>query len=72
MNRSTIIQRTFKSMSKGKGKKSAPASAQKTDEQSDPIQTDKSGNICIRILAKPGAKHNGITDISSDGVGVQM
>lgn len=36
------------------------------------VTTDKSGNITIKILAKPGAKQNSITDISSDGVGVQI
>lgn len=28
--------------------------------------------IYFRILAKPGAKHNNITDISEEGVGVQI
>lgn len=65
------------SMSKNKGKKAnAAASAAPTQNTAaandDPIQPDKSGNICIRILAKPGAKQNGITNISSEGVGVQI
>lgn len=33
---------------------------------------NKDGDIIIQILAKPGAKSNGITDISEDGVGVQI
>ncbi|XP_060851531.1 UPF0235 protein C15orf40 homolog [Rhopalosiphum padi] len=40
--------------------------------QSGPITVDKSGGIVIKINAKPGAKNNNITDISSDGVGVQI
>ncbi|XP_045581939.2 UPF0235 protein C15orf40 isoform X1 [Procambarus clarkii] len=37
-----------------------------------PISSDKSGNVVIKILAKPGAKENGFTDISTEGVGVQI
>lgn len=38
-----------------------------------PLKIDnKTGNIQIKVLAKPGAKHNGITDISSEGCGVQI
>uniref|UniRef100_A0A8D8EVM7 UPF0235 protein C15orf40 homolog n=2 Tax=Culex pipiens TaxID=7175 RepID=A0A8D8EVM7_CULPI len=32
----------------------------------------KSGNVLIRILAKPGSKFNGITGIEDEGVGVQI
>jgi len=39
---------------------------------STPISKDDKGTILIKILAKPGAKHNNITDISEDGVGVQI
>ncbi|KAI0243234.1 hypothetical protein LSAT2_022050, partial [Lamellibrachia satsuma] len=31
-----------------------------------------SGDLIIKVLAKPGAKQNGVTDISTDGVGVQI
>ncbi|XP_053692934.1 UPF0235 protein C15orf40 homolog [Sabethes cyaneus] len=38
-----------------------------------PVYVDpKSGSVLIKIQAKPGAKFNGITDISEDGVGVQI
>lgn len=37
-----------------------------------PISVDKQGNFAIKILAKPGAKQNGITDIATEGVGVQI
>ncbi|VVC28602.1 Protein of unknown function DUF167 [Cinara cedri] len=40
--------------------------------QVGPITVDKFGDIVIKINAKPGAKNNNITDISSDGVGVQI
>lgn len=38
----------------------------------EPITVDKSNNILISILAKPGAKQNAITDITCEGVGVQI
>ncbi|CAL4063635.1 unnamed protein product, partial [Meganyctiphanes norvegica] len=41
-------------------------------EDNGPISLDKSGSVVIRVLAKPGAKDNGITDMSPDGVGVQI
>ncbi|XP_025425777.1 UPF0235 protein C15orf40 homolog isoform X1 [Sipha flava] len=40
--------------------------------QTGPITINKSGGIIIKINAKPGAKNNNITDLSSDGVGVQI
>lgn len=36
------------------------------------IFSTKDGQICVKVLAKPGAKQSIITDISSDGVGVQI
>ncbi|KAI5709700.1 hypothetical protein M8J76_006218 [Diaphorina citri] len=37
-----------------------------------PIVLDKSGNILVHILAKPGAKTNAITDVTQDRIGVQI
>lgn len=37
-----------------------------------PVSLDKSGHLQIHIHAKPGAKQSAITDISSDGCGVQI
>ncbi|XP_037718349.1 UPF0235 protein C15orf40 homolog [Drosophila subpulchrella] len=65
-------------MSKNKGKSKTTSEKAKTDAKStpaketSPITVDKSGNICIQILAKPGAKQNGITGIGLEGVGVQI
>ncbi|KAL9987556.1 hypothetical protein ACROYT_G001886 [Oculina patagonica] len=36
------------------------------------ISLTKDGQICVKILAKPGAKQSNVTDISADGVGVQI
>ena len=42
-------------------------------QNTGPVTIDpKTGNIQIKILAKPGAKTNGITDISDEGVGCQI
>ncbi|KAG0728507.1 UPF0235 protein C15orf40 [Chionoecetes opilio] len=38
----------------------------------DAIGRDKQGNVTIKILAKPGAKHNGVTNVGVEGVGVQV
>ncbi|XP_017474995.1 PREDICTED: UPF0235 protein C15orf40 homolog [Rhagoletis zephyria] len=65
----------FSAMSKNKNKKSSTAATTTTADtkcEEGPVQMDKSGNICIRILAKPGAKMNGITDIGTEEVGVQI
>ncbi|XP_059486412.1 UPF0235 protein C15orf40 homolog [Neocloeon triangulifer] len=42
----------------------------KNEEES--ISVDKPGNICLKVHAKPGAKMNSITDISSEGIGIQI
>lgn len=36
------------------------------------ISADKTGNILIKVQAKPGAKVNNITDITDDSVGIQI
>lgn len=41
-------------------------------ESRGPVALDKAGNVTIKIQAKPGAKHNSITDISEDAVGVAI
>ncbi|XP_029052264.1 UPF0235 protein C15orf40 homolog [Osmia bicornis bicornis] len=43
-----------------------------TEEPKGPVGTNKSGNVTIKVQAKPGAKHNNITDISEDAVGVAI
>ncbi|XP_043261834.1 UPF0235 protein C15orf40 homolog [Colletes gigas] len=42
------------------------------EEIKGPIGLDKNGDVTIKIQAKPGAKHNNITDISEDAVGVAI
>ncbi|CAH1975921.1 unnamed protein product [Acanthoscelides obtectus] len=56
---------SFYSMSsKGKSKSKSikkDESAPKPKEENNVISLDKSNNIIVQILAKPGAKQNGIT-----------
>ena len=60
-------------MSSKKNKKKDNNSTQSTTTKiNEPISLDKSGNITIKVLAKPGAKQNSITDISTDGCGIQI
>ncbi|XP_017893573.1 UPF0235 protein C15orf40 homolog [Ceratina calcarata] len=37
-----------------------------------PVSVNKDGNVTIKIAAKPGAKHNSITGVSEDAVGVAI
>lgn len=56
-----------------KKKKPITASQAAQNVPSDsPINLDKSGNIMVRIHAKPGARANAITGITEEGVGVQI
>lgn len=64
-------------MSKKQGNSKKSAAKSKNSEESkipaeNAVTVNKSGEIVIRIHAKPGAKQNGITDISADAIGVQI
>ncbi|XP_033212565.1 UPF0235 protein C15orf40 homolog isoform X1 [Belonocnema kinseyi] len=57
----------------GKKKGGKSESAKQNDTITEgPITLDKSGNVSIKIQAKPGAKHNNVTDISDEAVGVAI
>lgn len=64
------LSQKLSQMSKSKKNKKVPTKIEEATASNDngPIQTDKSGNLVIQILAKPGAKQNQITDISQDGI----
>ncbi|XP_063433285.1 UPF0235 protein C15orf40 homolog [Mytilus trossulus] len=46
------------------------ADVQPTDD--GPVNTKPDKSVSIKILAKPGAKHNSITGFEDDGIGVQI
>uniref|UniRef100_A0A1B6K7L1 Uncharacterized protein n=1 Tax=Homalodisca liturata TaxID=320908 RepID=A0A1B6K7L1_9HEMI len=68
---SSILGKMPKSSSQ-KGKAAKKAEPPAVPIQSGPVTVEKNGNIAIKILAKPGAKANNITDIGSERVGVQI
>ncbi|XP_054000716.1 UPF0235 protein C15orf40 homolog isoform X2 [Hylaeus anthracinus] len=74
--RKKILQHLTNSreMSKQGSKKAGKAqkAAAKEEPNKGPIGVDKNGNVTIKIQAKPGAKHNNITDISDEAVGVAI
>lgn len=77
LNQSLSIINRRMSSKKGAGKKSNKTVAQPTEEIKkstalSAISVNKSGEIAIRIHAKPGAKQNSITDIAADAIGVQI
>ncbi|XP_018564975.1 UPF0235 protein C15orf40 homolog [Anoplophora glabripennis] len=77
----TILRSTFfnsqpskniRVMSKKSKSKNSKESIAAPKEEDCAISLDKSKNIVIQVLAKPGAKQNGITGITAEGVGVQI
>lgn len=53
-------------------KKKGIEKGESTVVSDDCITLSKTGSIQVKILAKPGARQNQITDLSPDGVGVQI
>lgn len=43
-----------------------------TSELENAVVQNDNGSISIKVLAKPGAKQNGITSITAEGVGIQI
>ncbi|XP_058825567.1 UPF0235 protein C15orf40 homolog [Topomyia yanbarensis] len=65
--------KTPKGGSKKATTKTAAGATAPTPAPQGPVYIEsKSGNVLIKILAKPGSKTNGITDVGEDGVGVQI
>ena len=77
MRLSALIRVTIKGADRmgkeAKGKKKAEATATISKETPGPISVNsKTGDIVIKIHAKPGAKQNGITNVAAEAVGVQI
>uniref|UniRef100_A0A182JR52 Uncharacterized protein n=1 Tax=Anopheles christyi TaxID=43041 RepID=A0A182JR52_9DIPT len=57
----------------GKKSKSSKDEVKTPTAPNGPVLMDaKSGNLIVKILAKPGAKTSGITDVSEEGIGCQI
>ncbi|KAK9516101.1 hypothetical protein VZT92_024059 [Zoarces viviparus] len=48
------------------------AAAAAEEEASCPVSRDKSGSVSIVVHVKPGSKHSGVTEVSSEAVGVAV
>ncbi|XP_076750598.1 UPF0235 protein C15orf40 homolog [Xylocopa sonorina] len=60
-------------MSKQRSKKAGKSEKVAVNEEpKGPVAVNKNGDVTIKVQAKPGAKHNNITDISDDAVGVAI
>ncbi|KAJ3597080.1 hypothetical protein NHX12_003480 [Muraenolepis orangiensis] len=61
---------------KGRNGKNPPRCPTETPATSHvvlvPVTRDRTGAVMVSVRAKPGAKHNAITDVSSDAVGVAI
>lgn len=73
LHRSFVLSAEMSSK-KGNSKKSSKTQNPVEDIKPaiEAISVNKIGEIVLRIHAKPGAKQNSITDVSSDAVGVQI
>lgn len=73
-----LSQNLFKKISELAIKMPKPKSSKKEPTKpvvpldTGPITLDKNGDYKLLFLAKPGAKHNNITDVSEDGIGIQI
>lgn len=77
LHRSFVSTTKMSSKKQGNSKKSSAKSTSNSEDSKkiateNAVTINKSGEIVIRIHAKPGAKQNGITDISADAIGVQI
>nr|XP_022331237.1 UPF0235 protein C15orf40 homolog [Crassostrea virginica]XP_022331238.1 UPF0235 protein C15orf40 homolog [Crassostrea virginica] len=61
-------------MPKKNQKGASKEGGQSTREQHvlEPVHQNKDGTVTVNIVAKPGSKQNMITEISEEGVGVQI
>jgi len=68
------IQVSTKMSRKGSKKQSKNTKSSHEDSHAlnVPVKLNHDASIAIHILAKPGAKKNNITDLSSEAVGVQI
>lgn len=57
---------------KGQTKPGAAKSEQKGPVNCDPVYATSSGAVAIKVHAKPGASESRVTDIGTDGVGIQI
>ncbi|XP_011500505.1 PREDICTED: UPF0235 protein C15orf40 homolog [Ceratosolen solmsi marchali] len=67
-----VLARTMSSKGGKKGGKTGAAGVIQPKRTESPVGSDKSGNVVIKIQAKPGAKQNNITDFSEEAVSIAI
>lgn len=74
MSKNHFLISLFRNMSKKSQKSKKTVLIQPEEDISiEPVTLDKkTGEIKILILAKPGSKQNNITNVSEEGIGVQI
>ncbi|XP_072520073.1 UPF0235 protein C15orf40 homolog [Salminus brasiliensis] len=65
-------QRSFAQSDMPKKDKTSKTPQKQPEPPTGPVSTLKDGQLAIAIHAKPGAKHNAVTDVSSEAVGVAI
>lgn len=72
LHRSSVFNSKMSKKSGGKKSSKTSNSNEVTKPTIEAISVNKSGEVVLRIHAKPGAKQNSITDVSCEAVGVQI
>ncbi|CAL8322409.1 unnamed protein product [Gadus morhua 'NCC'] len=69
-----LMSKRDKAGKKGKNGKNTPCATETpaVTVLPVPVTRDKTGAVTVSVHAKPGAKHNAITDVSEDAVGVAI
>ncbi|RUS92122.1 hypothetical protein EGW08_000146, partial [Elysia chlorotica] len=62
----------LKSKKKRENPSSKPTPTEGACVQNRPVSTQTDNSVMIKVLAKPGSKHNGIVGLSAEGVTVQI
>ncbi|KAG9272430.1 hypothetical protein AMEX_G13426 [Astyanax mexicanus] len=66
------LQRSFSQSKMPKKDKTSKSTQKQPETPAGPVSTLKDGQLAISIHAKPGAKQNAVTDVSSEAVGVAI
>jgi uncharacterized protein (TIGR00251 family) len=69
---SSVLRIAMAPKSSKAGKKDVVNKAEAKEKITEPINLLKSGDIAIKILAKPGSKENGITGVTEEGIELKI
>ncbi|XP_066506057.1 UPF0235 protein C15orf40 homolog, partial [Hoplias malabaricus] len=66
------VQRSFSQSKMPKKDKATKSSQKQPEAPCGPVSTLRDGELTIAVHAKPGAKQNAVTDVSTEAVGVAI